>query len=1354
VAEAAGLGAEQVVAAGTLRRDDGGWGRLLTSAAELWVRGVPVDWAAALPAAPAGPVDLPTCAFQHERFWLPAGAGRVGDVSAAGLAAAGHPLLGAVLTPAGGGGQGPQVLLSGRVSLRAQPWLADHAVNGAVVLPGTALLELAIRAGDEVGADLVEELTLLAPLVVPDRGGVEVQVGVGPAGADGRRPVQIHARPDDAETADPGTWICHATGHLTTDPTPEPAADPTAWPPPGAQPVDAAGFYDWLADAGLSYGPVFRGLKAVWRRDGELFAEVALPDEAADAAGEFGIHPALLDAALHAVALGGVIDASGAQGPLLPFAWSGVRLYATGATTVRVRLSVRDDRVTLSVTNQAGEPVAQVASLVMRPLPAELPGQAGQTRDDSLFTVEWVPVPVAGEGEPAGDSRWAVAGDDHAGLLAILQRTGIRATGHDSLEPVAAQSPVPDWVAVSFDRRPVAGAGELAGAVHETTRQVLGLLQSWLSEERLGSARLVLITHGAVAAGTEEEPADLAHAALWGLGRSAQSENPDRLVLLDIDAEDASYRVLPAALATGESQLAVRGGVVHAPRLARAGTGSGSGSGVPLAPPAGAQDWRLDVTRRGTVENLALLPHPVAPLGPGQVRVALRAMGMNFRDVLIALDMYPGDVPMGGEGAGVVLEAAADVTSLAPGDRVMGILQGGFARHVVTDHRALVRMPDEWSFTEAAAVPVAFTTAYHALVDLAGIGVGESLLVHAAAGGVGMAAVQLARHLGAEVYGTASPAKWAALADLGLPADRIASSRTLEFEERFRAATAGQGVDVVLNSLAGEFVDASLRLLPPGGRFVEMGKTDLRAADELAATHPGVRYRDVDITTLDAARVGEILTEIVALFRQGALRPLPVRSWDVRRAPDAFRHMAQAQHIGKIVLTAPAALNPDGTVLVTGGTGALGAQAARHLVTRHGVRNLLLTSRRGPDAEGAAQLREELTALGAAVRIAACDAADRDALAALLASIPAEHPLTGVVHTAGVLDDGVIGSLTPERLDAVLRPKVDAAVHLHELTAGRELAHFVLYSGAAGAFGNAGQGNYAAANTFLDAFARHRRARGLPATALAWGLWSQRDGRGMTSHLSEADLSRLGRSGMLALSREQGLELFDRALELDQPALVPMRLDLATLRAAASRGAGHPLFRGLVRVPARRVLDAGPDRAESLTERLAALPDAERHAAVLDLVRRHVAAVLGFARHEAVDPGRAFNEIGFDSLTAVEFRNRLQAVTGLKLPATLVFDYPAPGVLAAHLLAEIAPPTHSAEQHVLAELDRIEGTLAAAAGCDTPEEITARLELLLSTWKSTHGRTDDTTAENVGDRLQVATADEVLSFIDKELGLA
>ncbi|MCT2594864.1 SDR family NAD(P)-dependent oxidoreductase, partial [Streptomyces sp. N2-109] len=350
----------------------------------------------------------------------------------------------------------------------------------------------------------------------------------------------------------------------------------------------------------------------------------------------------------------------------------------------------------------------------------------------------------------------------------------------------------------------------------------------------------------------------------------------------------------------------------------------------------------------------------------------------------------------------------------AVGDRVLGFVPQAFGPVAVADHRLLAKMPAGWSFEEAASIPAVFASAYYGLVDLAGLRKGESVLIHAAAGGVGMAAVQIARYLGAEVYGTARPQKWHALRALGLDDAHLSSTRDLDFEGRFLEATEGRGVDVVLNSLAGEYIDASARLLPRGGRFMELGKTDIRDPQQIAEEFPGVAYEAYDLTQATPERVQQILAEVVRLLESGELRHIPVTTWDISRARQAFRYLSQARNIGKVVLTIPPSLDGTGSVLVTGGTGVLGSAVARHLVESHGVRHLVLTSRRGMDAPGADVLVEELAALGARARVVACDAADRDALASVLSEIPGEYPLTGVVHAAGVLADGVIGSLTED----------------------------------------------------------------------------------------------------------------------------------------------------------------------------------------------------------------------------------------------------------------------------------------------------------------------------------------------------
>ncbi|MEU4245687.1 SDR family NAD(P)-dependent oxidoreductase, partial [Actinoplanes sp. NPDC026619] len=1234
-------------------------------------------------------IDLPTYPFQHQRYWL------TPTTTAAPNGTSNHPLLDhAIDLPTG-------AAFTGTLAAATHAWLADHAVNGTVLLPGTALLDMALFAGRHVGSPRLAELTLEAPLVLAGDGSAEVRVTVTAADDEGRRPVEIHSRPQPDSP-----WTRHAAGSVdgnaTTGPSPE-----TAWPPAGAVPIPVD--YDGLALIGLEYGPVFQGLRAAWRRGDEVFAEVSLPDGEERAAADFVLHPALLDAALHPLA-------AGQDDIRLPFAWTGVTAHATGATELRVRLRQTGEELTIEATDPANAPVLSVAALATRPLdPRQLASAPAQ---DSLFQLDWPALPL-GRAVDATWTLWAPAGvDEHLAALAAEVRT-------DLPEPAA------DVLLACPD-----GAGATPEEAHERLNDLLALLQQWLAA---GGGRLVLVTRGAVAVADGEHIRDLTQSAAWGLLRSAQSENPDRFVLLDVDGRPESYAAVPAAIASGEPQVAIRAGEAHAARLSRAGD-----DGL-LQAPADAPNWTLTLAGKGALDGLSLDPSPLdgQPLEPGQVRLAVRAGGLNFRDVMLALDLVPEDArPAGGEAAGVILEVAPDVTALRPGDRVMGLLSGGLGPVTVTDARLLTTMPVGYSFAEAAAVPVVFMTAYYGLVDLARIQPGETLLVHAATGGVGMAALQIAEHLGAEVYGTAGPHKWPVLRERGLDDDHIASSRNLEFEEKFRAHRGGKPIDVVLNSLAREYVDGSLRLQGPGGRFLEMGKTDIRHAGDVAAAHTGVEYRAYDVMDAGPDRVQEMLVALRELCDQRVLRPLPITAWDIRRVRGAIRHLSQARHVGKVVLTLPAAPDPAGTVLVTGASGMLGGLLARHLAARHGVRHLLLASRRGPAAEGAEDLRADLERLGARATFAACDLADREAVLKLIEGIPAEHPLTGVVHNAGVLDDAVLTELTPAKMDTALRPKVDAARHLHELTLDHDLAWFVLASSAAGTFGPPGQGNYAAANAFLDALAQQRRSQGRPAIALGWGLFDSASG--MTGHLDRADRQRLRRSGTRAITDEQAVDLFDAAVALDRAALLPIGLELRGIPADAV----PPLLRGLVRAPAGRPAAGGSAPGASWAGQLAGLGDHERREKLLELVRTQAAIVLGHTGTGAIGPDRAFKELGVDSLTAVELRNRLRTATGLALPATLVFDHPTPEALADRLHLDLTPGLPDPASDVLSELARLDTTLAGLAWDDeTRAKLAPQLRTLFWKW----GEMEPGDGPGAGD-LDVVSDEDLFAALDDELG--
>ncbi|WP_029622234.1 type I polyketide synthase, partial [Saccharopolyspora erythraea] len=918
------------------RRDQPEPESALTAVGKLHVRGRTPDWEAVFNGLDVRRTDLPTYAFQHRRYWLEPGAS-AGGIRSAGIGTLDHPLLGALVSMPGETGP----VLTGRLSVRTHSWLADHRVLGRSLFPGTAFVELARCAAEVTGASEVEDITLAAPLVLSETGDVALRVVVGTADETGRRTVEICSQPGDADVE--GPWTTHATGVLADGP--ERAAPAfQEWPPRGADEIDLVSLRESLADSGLDYGPAFQGLRAAWRRDDEVFAEVVLSGDVVSDAEDFGLHPALLDAALQALA------AASPDGALrLPFAFSGVRWWSTGTSSLRVRLSrTGGDAVAVDIADEAGSPVAAIDSASLRPVSAQQLEAARADAGESLFRLRWVPL-ESGAGS-AGDG-WAVVGDGDFGLPAS-RYPNLAALG-DALDGGTTVTDV--FVVVDTDER---SASAKAGAVLE-------MVQSWLGDERFADLRLVFVTKGAVADGSDV--ADMASAAVWGLLRSVQAEAPGRVAAVDLDDDPASWNTLRRVL--GEPQCLVRSGRAFVPRL----------------------------------------------------------------------------------------------------ERVQG------------------QMPAVW--------------------------------------------------------------------------------------------------------------------------------------------------------------------------------------------------------------------DTDGTVLVTGGTGVLGSLLARHLVVVHGVRRLVLMSRSG-EARG---LDAELASHGAQVSVVACDVADRDAVAEVLASIPAEFPLRAVVHAAGVVDDGVVSALTAERVDRVLRGKVDGAVVLDELTRHLDLSAFVLFSSASATIGSAGQANYAAANAFLDALAHRRRSAGLPAQSLAWGLWAERSG--ITGGLSDSDLARMARSGIVPMSSGEALRLFDTALATDDAVLLPMRLDIDALQRLDHVPA---VFRGFVRTRRRQPLQA---RDSSWAVQLEALSESRRSEVALELVRGQAAIVLDHASGDAIGSDQAFSELGFDSLTAVELRNRLNEITGLRLPATLLFDYPTPNVLAEHLLGEVAgrPAASSTPVALTAKDDEPLAVVGMACrypgGINSPEDL-------------------------------------------------
>jgi myxalamid-type polyketide synthase MxaB len=820
-------------------------------------------------------------------------------------------------------------------------------------------------------------------------------------------------------------------------------------------------------------------------------------------------------------------------------------------------------------------------------------------------------------------------------------------------------------------------AAPLAGAQHGWG-SALPLVQGLLNQATRLPA-LCLVTSGGQCVTATDRLAGLAQSPLWGMGKVIALEYPELACRrLDLDPAMRAVEAAAALLAElsvvatptlREDQVALRAGQRYVARLAQLPS---------LLEPQ--QPAAFDLAERGTLDKIGWRPLTRTAPAADEVEIQVYAAGLNFRDLLNVLGLYPGDPGVPGlECSGIVTAVGEGVQAFQVGDAVVALGNGCFHQFVTLKTQQIVHKPAKLTFVEAATLPIAFLTAQLCMHHLAGMQPGERILIHAASGGVGMAAVQLAQAAGVQVFATASPGKWAALRALGV--QHLYNSRDLTFAEGILRDTEGAGVHLVLNSLTGPgFIEKSLSLLAPGGRFVEIGKRDVWSAAQITAQRPDVRYFLVDLQQWfeqQPALLQRMLTHLVTQCADGLLKPLPQQLFPRERVGEAFRTMRQARHIGKLVIThphtQPLAIRPDATYLITGGLGALGLQVA-HWFGEQGARHLLLVGRRPPTAAAREQLAA-LAALDVAVTVVQADVTDGEQVAQLLAQIDTKRPLHGIVHAAGVLADGALINQSWEKFTQVLAPKVAGAWHLHHLTRAMPLDFFVCFSSLAGVVGKRGQAGYAAANAFLDALAHHRHAHGLPALTIAWGAWAA---GGMATQAA-AELQSLG---LTPITPTQGLHLFGHLLRqpLPQVGVAPIHWASWLRQYQPAPPAFFSHFHN-AHAPA-----AGPAAGPTLRSQLENASPRERRQRLLLCVQEAVMQILQLTHLPA--PKQGFTAMGLDSLMAVKVRNRLQNQLDWYLPPALLFNYPTVDDLTAYLVeqlpavtpAENAPPRSDFEQ--------------------------------------------------------------------------
>ncbi len=1348
----------------TLRRGQDERRNLLETLAKLHSEGQTIRVDRLYPAV-GRVVPLPAYPWQRQRYWLdPVNTKSSRFIS---RSRTGHPLLGLQLESSLNG----EHFWEQTISAKTPAYLEDHRVQGEVVFPGTGYLELAYAAGAalfESTALVIDATSFEQMLTLPSNAEKTVQVVMTEQGS-GQVAFQIASRVEGAKT-----WTKHARGTVRKAVGDAPTAQSNISPralAEGALDAPCVGdHYLRMRQHGIEYGPAFRGVNDLWTIGADVLGRVSLPESVRDDG--YTLHPALLDACLQVSTALFMLDEGANYVPV------GVRQLEVRARLPRhvwvVASKQRNETAEanelacdLRIVNDEGQTLASIDGFRMRRL-VDAPAPTHDEFDDCVHEVVWRRIAPLPEAQLPTAGVW----------LLFADQTGVADAVHDRLQALGQRS-IRILPHATYERREsdlfhidLAKPDDYRRVLREVTKEVeqcRGILhftsldaksfEATSTESLLADLerccvsatylvqaitrhnfrdvpRLVLVTRGAAPLSANIE---VAQAPLLGLAKTISIEHPElKCTRIDLDpasrVHEADFIVREMGANDREDQIALRGEHRHVARLVRTGfVNKEPAEGLEVLEPAAGRPFQLAIRKPGVLDRLILREAEIPEPARGEVLIKVEAAGMNFLDVLLALGVLPDDATgsgddgprLGGECAGRVVAMGRGLKAFSPGDEVIALGVRSFGSYMIARQELVTRKPENLEWAQAASSPIAFLTAVYALDRAGKLRKGERVLIHAGAGGVGLAAIQWALLTGAEVFATAgSEAKRSYLESLGVA--HVFDSRSLRFADDIRRVTRGEGIDLVLNSLAGDFIPASLDLLRNHGRFIEIGKRDYYENKQIGL-RPFLRnlsFSLVDLRSMmldEPARVGELLRELMAMFAEGRLKPIPTRAFPISQAVEAFQHMAQAKHIGKIALmlddpqaqiiaarrTSAIEIYPDRSYLITGGLGGLGLSVARGLVDK-GARSIVLVGRRRPNEEAQDAIRF-LEERGARVLTMQADVSRFDDVDAVLQTIQGNMPqLGGVVHAAAVLDDHTLLEQSAESFQTAFAAKAVGAWNLHTACDGKDLDFFVMYSSAAALFGSAGQSNYAAANALLDALAHARSRRGLPGMSIQWGPFSE---VGMAA-AREGGIERLSERGAASFTPDEGLVLLTRLFQHPRPVTGLVRFNLRQWVEFVPTANGLPFFSEM---PKDGAADRNTGRnAEQMRVRLQDAPPNERVAILERQLFDQVAAVLRLdsSRFEPTVP---FQNLGMDSLMAVELRNRIDATVGTKLPATVLFSYTTTSALAQHVLESIglSNPNLGAAPDVamteLQQIEQVERRIAQSLDELTDDELLARL---------------------------------------------
>ena len=1299
---------------------DTGWIGLLHAMAALFVAGIPADWKHLDRPWPRQRLALPTYPFQRQECWPKFGGPRTQTGSSSRPDA--HLLLGRRIYSSQ---ERDEIVFESEFSTERLPMLKDHQFFSTVVVPAAAMLEMGAAAGKIAlgSAVAITDFVIEQPLILPEKKNALVQTVLTPAGANAFDFVILSA--DIEELDQSPVWKRHGSGKVKTEDYPAPAADPGLLDRLKARfnhPVDPDWIYATAANVGAQYGPMFQAMQTIFEGENGSLVLLKLSPECARQVAEFGVHPILLDAALQSTGISQMVEKPDSKNIYMPIMIDSYRMAASGFTEIWCQGTIRavedEDQETrlgeVQFYSAAGQAIGELRGIhFKRNAKKDFAQEMVEQKLASwLYDTSWETLPllppaanatgtwlIVSQGDPAATelatairrrrghpvvahigAEWSRQSDN-----AFTIRPGSASDCDDLLKAVNQSEPLRGMIYMVSSAPDEAGRS-VPGLAFSITEQLLHLTQALARHVPGDLSALAIVTRGfeAPALGARS---GIAVAAAWGLGRVISSELPGlHCKLIDLDPalsdEDAAGLLADELCSdSDENQLALGQGKRLALRLGNAGSSIFAGR---RSSPASSGASALKIGARGDFRQLRFVDQQLEPPGPHQVQVRVFATGVNFRDVLNVLGLYPGDPGEPGvECVGEIVAIGPNVTGWKIGDQVLASTLGGFATYTNTFAHLVFPRPANLPLADAATILVAYMTAAWSLCHLGRMKAGDRVLIHAATGGVGLAAVQLALKAGAEVFATAgNPAKREYLRQMGVR--HVMDSRSLGFAETIREVTGGEGLDLVLDSLTGDAVTEGLRLLKPGGSFLEIGKNGILPLEEVAAVNPGIHYHTVDLPML----MIEHREEMEGLYRyvtdglaDGSLRPLPHRVYSKAETPQALRYMSTARHIGKIVVIDPAAapatrFEPSGSYLITGGLGGLGLLVAKWMVSE-GARHLLLAGRSAPNP-AAENAIAELESLGAKITVASVDISDRQQVAGLLAKVPVSSPLRGIIHAAGVLDDGVLLSQDWSRFNRVLKPKIDGAWNLHELTLGMPLDFFVLFSSSAGILGSAGQSNYAAGNVFMDALAQARQAAGLPAISIDWGAWGE---VGMAASLDDRHAKGWDAQGISVIEPSEGLAILQALIaKNDVPQIAVVPVQQSALRPPAGQPI-PPIFRKLAAAAGVKTAAAAPVNHREAAERLRQAAPAHRREILIELVGEMVLEVFGLDGSRSIPPDQNLTMLGMDSLLAIQLSNRLKSSFGSAVPSTLTFQYPTMEAIADYLLEALATAAGESERH-------------------------------------------------------------------------